>query len=128
MKLRFKNLKYLAEIKKNISDDKINRSMEKMGLDPNDRRKYKKYSLGMKQRLGIIQAIMEDPDLLILDEPTNALDSDGIMELNQLLIELKNKGKTILISNHDREELELISDEVFTISKGKIVTRIGIGD
>lgn len=75
----------------------------------------------MKQRLGIAQAIMEEPDLIILDEPTNALDSDGVEELKTLLLTLKAKNKCILIASHDKEELDYLSDELFVMENGKII-------
>jgi len=120
----YMNLKYLADIKSKIGEKEIKEFISKVGLNPEDKKKFRKYSLGMKQRLGIAQAIMEDPDLIILDEPTNALDVDGIQLVNDILIELKKQNKTILIANHDREELELIADEIFTIQQGKITDHI----
>ncbi|SDJ81863.1 ATP-binding cassette domain-containing protein [Sediminibacillus albus] len=117
----FKNLKLLAEINKIIDDEKIKQSIGMVGLDPDDKRKYRKYSLGMKQRLGIAQAIMEEPELIILDEPTNALDSDGVEEIKKVLLDLKADGKCILIASHDKEELDYLSDEIFMMENGKIV-------
>ncbi|TGA96891.1 ATP-binding cassette domain-containing protein [Sporolactobacillus shoreae] len=117
----FKNLKMLAGIKGLIDDEQIKESIRLVGLDPEDKRRYRKYSLGMKQRLGIAQAIMEDPDLIILDEPTNALDTDGIEELKKLLLELKDKKKCILIASHDKEDLDYLSDEIFQMESGKII-------
>ncbi|RYL87308.1 ABC transporter ATP-binding protein [Sporolactobacillus sp. THM19-2] len=117
----FKNLKMLAGIKGLISEEQIKASIRRVGLDPEDKRKYRKYSLGMKQRLGIAQAIMEDPDLIILDEPTNALDSDGVAQLKTLLLELKGKNKCILIASHDKEDLDYLSDEIFLMENGEII-------
>ncbi|MCM3738575.1 ATP-binding cassette domain-containing protein [Bacillus cytotoxicus] len=117
----FRNLKMLADLTGAIDDERIRESIRLVGLDPDDKRKYRKYSLGMKQRLGLAQAIMEEPDLIILDEPTNALDADGIEELKKLLLELKAKNKCILIASHDKEELNYLSDEIFMMEKGKIV-------
>lgn len=116
-----KNLKMIAEIKRVINEQQIKDMLVKVGLNPNDKRKYKKYSLGMKQRLGIAQALMEDPDLVILDEPTNAMDSEGIAIVKELLINLKEKKKTILIASHENEHLEFLCDEIFIIDNGKIV-------
>ncbi len=124
----FKNLKYLADIKRIISKKDIEVAMEKVGLDPKDNRIYKKYSLGMKQRLGIAQAIMEDPDLIILDEPSNSLDLDGVKLINDIILELKKQGKTILIANHDKEELESIADDILLIDRGKIIKSDDIGE
>lgn len=117
----FKNLKILAGLTNKIDDERIRESIRLVGLDPDDKRKYRKYSLGMKQRLGIAQAIMEEPDLIILDEPTNALDSDGVEEFKKLLLSLKRKDKCILIASHDKEELDYLSDEIFVMENGKIV-------
>lgn len=117
----FKNLKLLAGLNDLIGDERIKESIRLVGLDPDDKRKYRKYSLGMKQRLGIAQAIMEEPDLIILDEPTNALDSDGVEEFKELLLSLKTKNKCILIASHDKEELDYLSDEIFMMENGKIV-------
>lgn len=116
----FKNLKYLAEINKKIDDNKIKTTLEAVGLDTKDKRKFKKYSLGMKQRLGVAQAVMENPDIIILDEPTNALDTDGVKLINKIILDLRNQNKLILISNHDKEEMEMIADEIYTIHEGKI--------
>ncbi len=91
----FKNLKMLASIRHKISDKEIKNAISRVGLDPNDKRTYKKYSLGMKQRLAIAQAIMEYPDLLILDEPTNALDEDGVELIRNVLTEEQKRGATI---------------------------------
>lgn len=117
----YKNLEYLANIKKIIGNKEICSAIESVGLDSKDKRKYKKYSLGMKQRLGIAQAIMESPKIIILDEPTNALDTDGVILLNQILKEYKEKNHIILLANHDKEELENIADEIFLIENGKIL-------
>ncbi|MFQ3545774.1 ATP-binding cassette domain-containing protein [Halobacillus rhizosphaerae] len=116
-----KNLQIIASIKNEISEKEIKKSIAKLGLDPMDKRKYRKYSLGMKQRLGIAQAIMENPDILILDEPTNALDEAGVTLVRDLLIKLRNEGKTILIASHDKEELEWLVDEQYTMENGKII-------
>ena len=120
----FQNLKYLADIKKVIDDNGIKEVLKSVGLSPNDKRKYKKYSLGMKQRLGIAQAVMEDPDLIILDEPTNALDDNGQEIVRNLILDLKKNGKLILITNHDRAEMEKVADEIYTIKEGKIAEQL----
>ena len=120
----FKNLKVLASIQNRIDDDKIREAIEKVGLDPDDKRTFKKYSLGMKQRLGIAAAIMEEPDIVILDEPINALDEAGAMLIRDILSELKQKGSLIIIDCHDTEELEFLSDEIYEIYECKIVNHI----
>ncbi len=116
----FENLKLISEIKGIIDDERIKESISLVGLDPNDKRKYKKFSSGMKQRLGIACAIMERPKILILDEPTNALDEKGIKKLRNIIFELKNSGSLIIISCHDKEELELLSDTVIVMEQGKV--------
>lgn len=117
----FKNLELLSLIQGKISKEQIKDALSKVGLDPNDKRKYKKYSLGMRQRLGIAQAIMEEPELIILDEPTNGLDEDGVKLINDLLLNLKARGKTLLIASHDCESLDNVSDEIYQIANGKII-------
>lgn len=114
----FKNLKLLAMLNNIISDQEISNVLIQVGLKPNDNRPFKKYSLGMKQRLGIAQAIMENPELLILDEPTNALDEEGLLFITKLLKSLTDK--TILIASHDKEFLNTVADEIFIIDNGAI--------
>lgn len=121
----FENLKILSKIKKIISDDLIRESMVKMGLDPNDKRKVKKYSLGMKQRLAITQAFMENQELIILDEPTNALDKESVERFINILQEKKKNGALILIATHNIDEIKHIIDYQYTISDGKIVEEQG---
>jgi len=117
----FKNLKILADIKNIISNDKITESLKEVGLDPQDKKSVKKYSLGMKQRLGIAQAIMEDPELLILDEPTNGLDKDGVIIIHSLLKKLKANGTTILMASHNPLDIENLCDHVYEMDKGDIL-------
>ncbi|PAD20153.1 ATP-binding cassette domain-containing protein [Terribacillus saccharophilus] len=116
----YKNLLFLAKINNKVNEDKIKETIRLVGLDPDDKRKYKKYSLGMKQRLGIAQAIMEEPSLLLLDEPTNALDEDGIELMVQIIRRLKSEGKTIIVTSHDRDFLERVTDNTYIISKGMV--------
>ncbi len=118
------NLKLLAGIRRKISPLEIEHALERVGLDPRDPRKYRKYSLGMKQRLGIACAIMEHPDLLILDEPVNALDEDGIGLLKQIVKEEKERGALVLLSCHDYESLSSMSDVIFRLIAGKIVKEL----
>lgn len=117
----YENLKLIASIKNIIDESMIKKTIQQVGLDPDDKRKYKKYSLGMKQRLGLACVLMEDPELLILDEPINALDESGVDIVRKILFERKSRGSLIIIACHDREELELLADEIFTMSDGKIV-------
>lgn len=120
----FKNLKILASIQNRISDDEIRDAIRKVGLAPDDKRTFKKYSLGMKQRLGIAAAIMERPDIVILDEPINALDEAGAGLIKGLLDELKANGSLIIIACHDTEELNYLSDEIYEIYDGEITGHI----
>ena len=116
----FKNLKLLADIRHKITDEDIRKSIELVGLDPKLKKSVKKYSLGMRQRLGLAQAIMEDPDLLILDEPMNGLDKDGVGEMRKYLLDLKAQGKTILIASHSAEDIDVLCDSVVEMDKGRI--------
>ncbi|MDR0914056.1 MAG: ATP-binding cassette domain-containing protein [Oscillospiraceae bacterium] len=120
----FKNLQVLASLQNKITDEEIKNAIKSVGLEPDDKRTYRKYSLGMKQRLGIACAIMESPDLIMLDEPVNALDESGIELIREILASLTQKGKLIIISCHDKEELELLSDEIYYLSDGKIVNHV----
>ena len=114
----FENLKTLAAIKNKITDDQIKHSIQRVGLDPEDKRTYRKYSLGMKQRLGIAQAIMEEPELLMLDEPTNALDDDGIEKIRQIIHEENERGATIVLASHNKEDLRLLCDHFYKMNDG----------
>ena len=116
-----KNLQVLASIQKRIGDEEIRNTLELVGLDPNDKRTFKKYSLGMKQRLGIAEAIMERPDIVILDEPINALDEAGAAMIREILHNLRNEGKLIILACHDTEELNFLADEIYEIAEGKII-------
>ena len=118
-----KNLKLLAGLTGNISDDEIRTALERVGLNPEDKRIYRKYSLGMKQKLGIANAIMGEPDIIILDEPINDLDEESVKKIKKVLLEIRDKGKLIIIACHDREELEYLSDIIYEIKDGSIVDR-----
>ncbi|MCB2360024.1 ATP-binding cassette domain-containing protein [Clostridium estertheticum] len=118
----FENLKTLASIKNIISDEEIRKSIVRVGLDPNNNIAFKKYSLGMKQRLAIAQAIMEKPDLLILDEPTNAIDEEGISIIRDIILEEKARGATILIASHNKEDIEILADCKYRMEDGRIKT------
>lgn len=119
----FKNLKLLADLRGKIAKAEVKNVMEKVGLDPNLKRHVRKYSLGMRQRLGLAQAIMENPDLLILDEPMNGLDKDGVKDMRQYLLDLKAQGKTILIASHSAEDIDVLCDTVCEMDKG-VLTEI----
>ena len=115
------NLKLLADIQGGIEEKELRDCLTKVGLDADDKRIYRKYSLGMKQKLGIAAAIMGSPDIVILDEPINAIDEAGIEKVREILRGLKGSGSVIIVACHDKEELELLSDEIIKISKGRII-------
>lgn len=114
----FRNLQFLMGVSKKIEPRAISAAMKLVGLNPDDKKKVGKYSLGMRQRLGIAQAIMENPDILILDEPMNGLDKEGVTEMRQLFLQKKSEGKLILLASHNREDIELLCDEVYEMEKG----------
>lgn len=117
----FKNLEIINALADTpVSKDDIRATLRQVGLDDNDPRPYRKFSLGMKQRLGIASAIMGFPRLVVLDEPTNALDSDGVLLMREICAQLKAHGCLVILSCHDREELHLLSDFIFSIKEGKI--------
>lgn len=116
----YRNLRLIAGLNKKIGKEKVRESMVKVGLDPNLKRHVKKYSLGMRQRLGLAQAIMEDPKLLILDEPFNGLDKDGVVQMREYLLSYKQQGKTILICSHSAEDIDILCDTVHEMDKGNI--------
>ena len=117
----FKNLKVLADIQKKISDEEIRKILEEVGLGDCGKKKYRNFSLGMKQKLGIAAALMENPELILLDEPTNALDEKSVRDLRDILEKRREKGALIVVASHDKEELEILSDQIFVIEKGKII-------
>ncbi len=114
----FNNLKFLAKINNKIGANEIKAAIKSVGLNPDDKKHVGKYSLGMRQRLGLAQAIMENPDILILDEPMNGLDKDGVKDMRQYLLDLKNQGKTILIASHSAEDIDVLCDTVCEMDKG----------
>lgn len=116
----YKNLMQLAKIRRKIGKNEVRAAMERVGLDPDDKKHVGKYSLGMRQRLGLAQAIMEDPELLILDEPMNGLDKDGVKDMRQYLLDLKAQGKTILIASHSAEDIDVLCDTVCEMDKGTL--------
>ena len=115
------NLKQLAAINKKVSENTIKEYMRLFELDPESKQTMRRYSLGMKQRLGIAAAIVESPDLILLDEPFNALDESGIKEIRDLLRELRQKGKLIVLTCHDRQQMESLADEIIAMREGRIV-------
>lgn len=113
-----KNLEFLARVGGIIGKDQVYAAMEQAGLNPHLRRHVRAYSLGMRQRLGIAQAVMENPDILLLDEPMNSLDTQGVEQVRNLLLTKKAQGKLILLCTHVREDVELLCDEVYRIQEG----------
>lgn len=114
------NLTYLAGFRKVIGKDKIRSTLLQVGLDPDDRRRIRKYSLGMRKRLLIAQAIMEEPDLLILDEPANSLDQNGVNMLYEVVDEAKKRGATIFMTSHYKEDIERLCDITYEMKEGKL--------
>jgi ABC-2 type transport system ATP-binding protein len=121
------NLKFLAAIKKITTLDEIKEWMERFDLDPNSKKTMKKYSEGMKQKIGIIQAIMENQKLLILDEPFNALDEKSSDTLKELILQFKSNDKLIILTSHYREDIEMLCDETFNIKDGSIDASSNLG-
>lgn len=114
----YKNLRFLANIRRKIGKEEILNVLKTVGLDPESRKHVGKYSLGMRQRLGIAQAIMEDPEILILDEPMNGLDNAGVQDIRALLLEFKAQGKTILLASHNHEDIAALCDTVHEMDGG----------
>lgn len=115
-----KNLQILAGIRKKNTPQEVDKAIERVGLDPNDKRTYRKYSLGMKQRIILAQAIMEHPSILFLDEPTNALDEDGVNRIRRIVAEEKERGSIVLLASHNKEDIEMLADKVYYMVDGRI--------
>lgn len=122
----FENLKMLASIKNIVKDYQIKDIIRAVGLNPDDKKHYKKYSLGMKQRLGIACALMESPDIIVLDEPTNALDSDGITMVKELIVQKREEGALVIISCHDIDILKELSEEIYVLEQGKLTDHFNV--
>ena len=120
------NLKQLAAINKKVSENTIKEYMRLFELDPESKQTMRRYSLGMKQRLGIAAAIMENPDIIILDEPTNALDTAGVKLVKDILQKQKERGALCILSCHDLPVLESLSDEIIKLEEGKIIEHISL--
>ena len=114
------NLRYLAGLTRRAGEADIRTAIQRVGLDPDDKRTYRKYSLGMKQRLAIAQAIMEQPDVLMLDEPTNGLDDDGVRKIRDLILVEKARGTIVLLASHNQEDIRILSDHLFRIEQGRL--------
>lgn len=114
------NLKYLANLTHRAGIEEIRSAISRVGLDPEDKRVYGKYSLGMKQRLAIAQAIMESPDVIMLDEPTNGLDEAGVEDIRKIILEEKKRGALILLASHNKEDINMLSDQVYKIENQRL--------
>lgn len=114
---------FAREIRGKIGKQEMEEALKRVGLSPSDSRIYKKYSLGMKQRLAIAQAIMERPKLLLLDEPTNALDENGVALIHDLIFRERKRGATIVLASHNRADIDLLCDSVYFLEEGKVVRR-----
>lgn len=115
-----KNLEILADLRKRTDRTGIEETMRKVGLSPDMKKQVSKYSLGMRQRLGIAQAIMENPEFLVLDEPFNGLDHRGVEEIRKLLKDLKEEGKTMILASHNAEDINILCDEVYEMDAGNL--------
>lgn len=115
-----RNLRDLAAIRRKIATGDVREAIRLVGLDPDDRKRVGKYSLGMRQRLGIAQAIMERPSLIILDEPMNGLDRSGVEDMRTVFAKLRDEGKTILLASHAAEDIEILCDAVYELENGTV--------
>ena len=118
----FRNLKFLADIRGRIEEDEICDAMELVGLDPDSPKHVSKYSLGMRQRLGIAQALMEHPRILIFDEPMNGLDNEGVEDMRRLFLSLRDQGVTMLIASHNPLDIQELCDHVYEMDAGKLTS------
>lgn len=118
-----RNLEFLYSIRNKLNPEVISKAMRLVGLDENSKKKVKNYSLGMKQRLAIAQAIMENPKILLLDEPKNGLDKNGVQEIRELLLDLKKQDKTIVLVSHNQEDIRVLCDELYEIENGMLVKK-----
>ncbi len=119
----YQNLRYLRELTGKVDKQKIREAIATVGLDPDLKRHVGKYSLGMRQRLGLAQVLMDDPELLILDEPMNGLDKDGVAQMRELFLGLKEKGKTILIASHNPDDTRILCDTLHEMDAGVLTER-----
>ncbi|WP_300410643.1 ATP-binding cassette domain-containing protein [Lagierella sp.] len=116
----FENIKMVMSIKNIVSDGEIRKALSDFDLDPNSNLKVRKYSLGMKQKIGILMAILEKSEVIILDEPTNGLDESSVRKLKEMILDLKDENRIIIVASHDREDLEEISDEIIQMELGRV--------
>lgn len=119
----YRNLEMLASYRRAIGKEEIRAAIRRVGLDPDEKKSVRKYSMGMNQRLGIAQALMENPGILIMDEPFNGLDNQGVREVRKLFMEQREQGKLILICSHNKEDIDLLCDEVYEMDAGRISKR-----
>lgn len=119
----YRNLKILAELRKKIGKEEIMETLDLVGLKGAENKLVRKYSLGMRQRLGLAQAMMEKPDIYILDEPMNGLDNEGVEEMRSILLNLRKEGKTILLVSHNSEDINVLCDKIFEMEHGKLRER-----
>lgn len=119
----FRNLKFLADIRHKIDELDVCEAMERVGLDPDSKKHVSRYSLGMRQRLGIAQALMERPRLLILDEPMNGLDNEGVEDMRALFCALRDEGRTLLIASHNPIDIKTLCDHVYEMDAGRMVQK-----
>ena len=117
----FKNLYQLASLNGKVTRQEVEEVMKLVGLDPKNKKPVRKYSLGMRQRLGIAQAIMEDPPLLLLDEPMNGLDNQGVADVREILARLREEGKTIILASHSKEDIDILCDTVCELDHGRLI-------
>ena len=117
----FKNLYQLASLNGKVTRQDVEEVMKLVGLDPKNKKPVRKYSLGMRQRLGIAQAIMEDPPLLLLDEPMNGLDNQGVADVREILARLREEGKTIILASHSKEDIDILCDTVCELDHGRLI-------
>ena len=116
----FQNLKLLAKMQGGVPEEEIRQLIRDVGLEDAGHKKVEKYSLGMKQRLGIAAAILGSPDIILLDEPINAIDGEGVEEIRSLILSLKNEKRIIIVACHDKEEMNLLADEIVHLRDGRI--------
>lgn len=117
----YDNLKMLADLQGGVSEDEIWQLIQKVGLETAGKKKFAKYSLGMKQRLGVAAAIMGEPEVILLDEPINAIDGEGVPEITKVILDLKDEERIIIVACHDKEEMGLLADEVILMRDGRVV-------
>ena len=116
----YKNLEMIASLKEVATKEDIGNALMEVGLDPHDTRTYRKYSLGMKQKLGLACCFMENPDIILLDEPFNALDEESVEKVKKIILKHKERGALIVLACHDGESLSSLSDEIYNIVEGRV--------